>query len=82
METTTEKRHEMCVMDRTGDTKTMWSKSNPDEVEIARDTFRKFKDKGYAAFSVKGKDGERGEQMHEFDPDAERIIFVPALQGG
>ncbi len=69
-------------MDRSGDTKIIWSRSNEDEIENAREQFKRLKKKGFAAFSVTGKDGEKGEQVHEFDPKAERLIFVPALVGG
>lgn len=72
----------MAVMDHTGDTKIMWSKDNEEEVEEAREQFNRMKKKGFAAFFVKGKDGAQGEQMHEFDPKAERIIFVKQMRGG
>lgn len=72
----------MHTLDRTGDTRTMWDKSNPDEVKIAQRTFKEFKDKGYQAFRAEGKKGEKGEQIRNFDPDAERIIFVKPLVGG
>lgn len=72
---------EMAVMDRTGDTKTVWDSDNAAEVEIARETFEKFKKKGYAAFSVTKK-GDKDEQIHKFDPEAEKIIFVPPIVGG
>ncbi len=75
-------KHFMAVMDATGDTKYMWSRDNADEVELARKQYGEFKKKGYAAFRVTGKDGVKGEQMNDFDPDAERIIFVKPMAGG
>jgi hypothetical protein len=75
-------KHYMAITDETGDTKHMWSKDNADEVEMAKDMFDKMKKKGYAAFRVTGKKGEQGEQMLNFDPDAERIIFTKPLVGG
>ena len=75
-------KHYMAITDETGDTKVMWSKDNADEVENARETFKRMKKNGYAAFKVEGKKGEAGEQMHEFDPNAERIIFTKQMQGG
>jgi hypothetical protein len=75
-------KHWMAVQDSTGDTKILWSKDNADEVENARRSFNDFKKKKYKAFHVVGKKGEQGEQMDEFDPDAERIIFVPPMAGG
>lgn len=73
---------EMAVMGREGDTKIMWSRDNPVEVDNARAAFAKFKKEGFAAFKCRGKDGERGEQVDEFDPAAERYIFVPPMRGG
>ena len=75
-------RNEMAVMGREGDTKTMWDPNNADEVDIARRTFEDFRKKGYAAFYAKGEKGDKAEQMHDFDPKAARIIFVPAMRGG
>ena len=74
-------KHYMAIMGREGDTKHMWSKDNPEEVEVARNMFNDFKKKGYAAFRVK-KNGEPADQMHTFDPEAERIIFVKQMAGG
>lgn len=75
-------KHYMAIQDETGDTKILWSKDNEDEVDNARRTFNDMKKKGYTAFSVVGKKGEQGEQMRDFDPDAERIIFTKPAQGG
>ena len=75
-------QHEMAVMDRTGDTKIMWDPENPDEVANARRTFEDLvHTKKMLAFSVK-KSGKQGEQVKQFDPQAERLILTPALQGG
>jgi hypothetical protein len=75
-------KHWMAVMDATGDTKIMWSRDNPAEVEVARTSFEKLKKEGYTAFRVTGKDGVAGEQMRDFDPNAERIIFTKPPVGG
>lgn len=72
---------ELCVLDRTGDTKLIWDSAQDDEVEAARRTFDDLKKKGYLAYSV-NKKGDKGEVMKKFDPDAERIIMAPALVGG
>ena len=79
---TTSTKHEMSWMNKTGDTKIMWSRDNPDEVDNARRTFNELVGKGYAAFKVKGKDGEKGEQIREFDPAVEKMILVPQMRGG
>jgi len=75
-------KHYLAITDETGDTKIMWSKDNADEVENARRTFNDMKKKGYQAFQVQGKKGDPGEQMKDFDEDAERIIFIKPQAGG
>jgi len=72
----------MAKLDESGDTKTIWDRNNPIEVEAARASFKRFKDEGYTAYSVKGERGERGEVITSFDPTAERIIFAPRMKGG
>lgn len=69
------------VMDRTGDTKIMWSSDNPDEVEAAKATFDSLKKKKFLAYTVR-EDGEKGEVIRDFDKTAERIIMAPQLVGG
>jgi hypothetical protein len=73
---------EIAVMGRMGDLKVIWDRSKPEEVQAARKQFDEMRKKGYLAFSVKGKDGAKDEQITEFDPDAERIILAPAMRGG
>ena len=71
------------TMGKNGDTKSIWDKNNPDEVEAARQQFNYLvKQKKYVAFHVEGDKGEKGSQMKEFDPKAERVIFVPPMAGG
>lgn len=71
------------VMGERGDTKHIWDKTKPDEVDAARALFDKLtKEKRYMAFRVTDKEGNKGDQMREFDPTAERMILVPAFQGG
>jgi hypothetical protein len=65
-----------------GDTKLIWDSGKDDEVEAARSTFDKLTKKGYVAFRAEGKDGHAGAQIKAFDPEAERIILVPKMQGG
>ncbi len=81
-------RHALAVMGEPGDTKHIWDKRNEAEVEAARTLFNKLTKKkteggaGYLAFHVTGKEGDKGEQMTKFDPEAERMILVPPMQGG
>lgn len=71
----------LCVLDATGDTKSLWNKHNAEEVEAAKATFDALRKKGYAAFRV-NKDGSKAEAMHTFDPEAEAVILVPPVVGG
>lgn len=72
---------ELVIIDRSGDTKIIWDSNNTDEVEAARKTFTDLRAKGYLAYKT-DKKGEKAEQIHTFDPKAERIILSPAMQGG
>jgi len=73
----------MAVMGKEGDTKYIWDRTKPDEVEVARTTFNTFvKTKKYLAFKVNAKGDKTGEQVKEFDPDEERYIFIPPMVGG
>lgn len=72
---------EMLILDPTGHTRMTWDPSEEDEVEIARKAFQKMTKKGYSAFHVKN-DGSEGKRMKEFDPNAEKMILAPNLQGG
>lgn len=77
----TETKHELCILDRTGDTKIVWDSTKKDEVDNVKEQYDKLKKKGYMAYSVK-KNGEKGELLHEFDPEAEKIILAPRMVGG
>jgi hypothetical protein len=72
----------MALINETGDKKTIWDRSVEAEVEAARREFDFLRGKGYMAYKVEGKDGRKGEVLHAFDPQAERIIFSPAMKGG
>ena len=72
----------MHVLDSGGDTKIMWDRDNRDEVNSAREHFKELRKKQYLAFKAEGREGTRGSQITEFDPDLERIIMVPRSVGG
>ncbi len=76
------KKGEMAIMGKEGDTKHMWDKTKPAEVEAAKALFDSLIKKGYTAYSVAGEKGDKDKQVREFDPDAERLIFVPPVQAG
>lgn len=81
MTTMIEEQGTLHIIDHTGDTKVMWSKDNPDEVDNAKATFDRLKKKGFLAYKVNSK-GEKDEVIQSFDKTAERIIMSPALVGG
>lgn len=72
----------MAVMGTAGDTKIIWNKDNPDEVENARRTFNDLLSKNYLAFKVRDSDSKEGEQIREFDPNIGRMILSPQMRGG
>lgn len=74
-------KHELAIMDKTGDTKATWDPSIPAEVAAARAAWDKAKAQGYMGYKV-GQDGEPSEVIPNFDPSAGRIIMRPPLQGG
>jgi hypothetical protein len=72
---------ELAVMDRTGDTKTIWDPDNQAETDAAREQFDKLRKAGHLAYTVDEK-GKKGTQIHKFDPKAGKIILAPPLRGG
>lgn len=70
------------VLDSGGDTRIMWNRDNRDEVAAAKQHFRDLRAKHYLAFKAEGREGTRGTQINDFDPDLERIIMVPRSVGG
>lgn len=78
-----EGKHAAGVLGRDGDTKVIWDKNKPEEVEAARLMFDALRKKNYLAFKVKGDKGDKGdEQIREFDPTVERMILTPQMQAG
>jgi beta-lactam-binding protein with PASTA domain len=73
--------HALHVLDATGDTRTIWNPEIQDEVDAAKATFRKLKDKGYLAYRVDAE-GEQGEVISTFDPKAGKIIMTRPYTGG
>ncbi len=73
---------EMAFLDATGDTKKIWNKDSPEEVEDAKRSFDYFtKEKRYLAFKVQDN-GDKGEQVREFNAAYGKMIFVPPMKGG
>ncbi len=73
--------HMLAVMSTAGDVRVMWNPDNAAEVAAAKKTFDDLKKQGHAAFSVKAN-GDKGTQLREFDPEAEKIIMAPPMRGG
>jgi len=72
----------LAILDReAGDITVGWDKNSPDEIENAQATFDDMVAKGHLAYRV-DKEGGKKEQLHKFDPKAERIILSPPLVGG
>jgi hypothetical protein len=59
-----------------------WDKKDKADVDAARKHFVELKAKGYSAFRVDPKSGDKGEVLKEFDEGAEKIIMVPPVIGG
>jgi len=72
---------EMATLSRAGDVRVMWNPDNATEVAAAKKSFDELTKKGHLAFAVK-KDGDKGTQIREFDPEAEKIILAPPMRGG
>lgn len=78
--------HVMNILDQTGHTSHGWDPDNAVEVGIAKAAFDEAIKKGYRAFHVeeddKGGPEKKGRPMTQFNPDAEKMILMPQLQGG
>ena len=72
---------EMAIMDTTGDSKQIWDPNVPEEVAIARESFDNLKKKGYIGYTV-NEDGDKGEVIHSFDPNAGKVIMAPRMVAG
>lgn len=70
------------VLGKDGDTKVIWDKNKPAEVEAAREMFDSLRKKNYLAFRVTDEKGTQGEQIREFDPKVERMVMTPQMQAG
>lgn len=69
------------VMDRSGDTRHEFDSADIAALARAENRFQDLTAKGFRAVAL-GKDGQRGQLLREFDPEVERTLFIPQLQGG
>jgi len=72
----------MSMMTGHGDIRKVWNAANRDEVDDAKRSFEHLvKEKRYLAFRV-AENGEKSEQIREFDGQAGKMILVPPVAGG
>jgi hypothetical protein len=74
-------KHELSVLDATGDSVIEWSADNLVEVEAAKAHFDALKKKGYLGFK-EGVGGKPGAIIQAFDPALELITMTPPQKGG
>ena len=74
-------KNQIRLLGQLGDTKIEWDIDNKDEVEIAKKSFLEYKKKGFKAFRITPSGKQDGE-IKEFDPGAEKILLIPAMEGG
>ena len=69
------------VIDQTGDTRHSFDPGNYESLQQAERRFQNLMRDGYRAVAL-GRDGEPGSLIRDFNPNAERTLFIPQLQGG
>lgn len=71
----------MRVMDQKhGDFEVAWDADDETSVENARQTFTDLRAKGFNLFRMKS--GAKGDQIREFDSEAEKMLAIPPIAGG
>jgi hypothetical protein len=68
-------------MDRSGDTRHSFDPKDDKALKDAEERFYEVTGKGFRAVAF-SKEGEPATLLHRFDAHAERILFIPQLQGG
>ena len=66
------------VMDRSGDTRHEFDAA---DLTRAEERFRELTQRGFIAVAL-GKDGAENHLLRTFDPQSERTLFIPQLEGG
>ncbi|HEX5998162.1 MAG TPA: hypothetical protein VFZ16_02010 [Hyphomicrobiaceae bacterium] len=69
------------VMDRSGDTRHEFDKTDAKAVALAERRFKELTGKGFRAVAL-AEEGGQGKLVNKFDPQAEQTLFIPQLQGG
>jgi hypothetical protein len=73
--------HTMHVLNGTGDAESTWDPAIPAEVDAARAMFDSLRGRGYLAYTAT-EGGGKGDILHEFDPEAGRIVMSRPIVGG
>jgi hypothetical protein len=73
---------EMRILSEKGDLRVTWNARDADEVAAARSQFEELRNRGFMAYAVVPGEGGRGEQVREFDPNAQKLILAPPMAGG
>ncbi len=76
------KRHELVILGTRGDTRVGWDLDEAEGVKEAERIFNEHRARGFAAFRVGTVDSADTVQIHQFDPEAERILQFPPIAGG
>jgi hypothetical protein len=69
------------VMDRSGDTRHEFDPTDAAAVRKAEARFHKLIGRGFRAVAL-GEQGAPNKLVGAFDPDINRTLFIPQLQGG
>lgn len=74
----------ICVMNHTGDTRTMWDPRNKEEVALARAAFEKAREQRMVIYKVNPDSGEKAEIVQgDFDKKLGKMIIAkPQNRGG
>ena len=73
---------EIIILSQSGDEKVAWDKEDPESVKVARKKFLEFLAERKGMAIRLGPDGQKGEMITDFDPDAERLLLMPMIVGG
>lgn len=73
--------HVQRILDRTGDTRHVFSPSDVDAVALAERRFKELTGAGFIAFAAKAGGGD-SRLLRVFDPDVRETIFTPQRAGG
>ena len=73
---------ELSILSHLGDEKVTWDKDDPESVAEARKKFLEFLGERKGMAVRMNPDGQKGDMITDFDPDAERILLMPMIVGG